>query len=176
MNPPQTAAMRVKEQVLRDVTLAQAIERADAARALVSAVELDDATRQAALQARQSGVQRVGVADVVLGRAQAIVERASARDATVAALRAPRWRTALRALPAVALLLGLAADRIANAHRVDLLSPPLLAVLAWNLGVYALLLWQTLRRPAGLVRIPPVLQALQGALARWRAGSRNRPG
>lgn len=170
MIPPQTAAMRVKEQVLRDVTLAQAIERADAARALVSAVELDDATRQAALQARQSGVQRVGVADVVLGRAQAIVERASVRDATVAALRAPRWRTALRALPAVALLLGLAADRIANAHRVDLLSPPLLAVLAWNLGVYALLLWQTLRRPAGLVRIPPVLQALQGALARWRAG------
>ena len=38
-------------------------------------------------------------------------------------------------------------DRIANAHRVDLLSPPLLAVVAWNLAVYVLMLWRALRRP-----------------------------
>lgn len=165
-----TGRMRLTEQELRCVTLAQAVERADTAHALVSAVELDDATRQAALQARQGGVQRVGVADVVLGRAQAIVERARARDATIAALCIPRWHAAMRALPAVALLMGLAADRIANAHRVDLLSPPLLAVVAWNLAVYVLMLWRALRRPADAEHAVSVLWALQGFLLRWQAG------
>ena len=165
-----TGRMRLTEQELRCVTLAQAVERADTAHALVSAVELDDATRQAALQARQGGVQRVGVADVVLGRAQAIVERARARDTTIAALCIPRWHAAMRALPAVALLMGLAADRIANAHRVDLLSPPLLAVVAWNLAVYVLMLWRALRRPADAEHAVSVLWALQGFLLRWQAG------
>ena len=56
-------------------------------------------------------------------------------------------RSARRALPLAALLLGLAIDRIANAHRVDLLSPPLLLVLGWNLAMYVLLAWRAARPP-----------------------------
>ena len=131
--------MRVTEPQLRSLLLAQAIEQVDSGRTLVSPPELEDATRSAVASARERGVQRVGVGDVVLERAATIVQRASGRDTTVAALRQPavRGRWLARGLPLAALLLGLAIDRIANAHRVDLLSPPLLAVLAAVRGVDA---------------------------------------
>ena len=133
--------MRVTAPQLRTVLLAQAIEHADSGHTLVSPPALEEATRSAVAAARARGVQRVGVGDVVLQRAAAIADHASTRDATVAALHQPgaRWRWLARGLPLAALLLGLAIDRIANAHRVDLLSPPLLLVLAWNLAVYLLI-------------------------------------
>ena len=141
--------MRVTEPQLRTVLLAQAVEHADTARTLVSQTEWDEATRSAVAAARQRGAQRVGAADVVLERAHTIAERASGRDTTVAALRQPGawWRWSARGLPLLALLVGLATDRIANAHRVDLLSAPLLIVLAWNLAVYLLIAWQIWRPP-----------------------------
>lgn len=142
--------MRVKEPQLRTVLLAQAIGHVDTARTLVSQTEWDDATRTAVAAARQRGVQRVGASDVVLERARTVAELASGRDPTVAALRQPGagWRWLARGLPWAALLMGLAADRIANAHRVDLLSAPLLIVLAWNLAVYLLIAWQAWSPPA----------------------------
>ncbi|MFY3385344.1 DUF2868 domain-containing protein [Paracidovorax sp. MALMAid1276] len=142
--------MRVTEPQLRAVLLAQAIEQADSGRTLVSQADWDDATRSAVAAARQRGaLQPLGAGDVVLDRAHTIASRASGRDATIAALREPavRWRWLARGLPLLALLLGLAVDRIANAHRVDLLSPPLLILLAWNLCVYLLTAWQALRAP-----------------------------
>ena len=145
--------MRVTEPQLRTVLLAQAIEHADAEHALVSAVELQEATRQAVAAARARGVARVGVAEVMLDRATTIARHASGRDTTVAALNPqtghgePGGLAAwvARGLPLAALLLGLATDRISNAHRVDLLSPPLLAVLAWNLAAYLLIAWRAWR-------------------------------
>jgi len=160
-------AMRLSPHELRDVTLAQAIERADDARTLVSQTEWDEATRQAVDAARGRGVLRVGVADVVVPRAAAIVDRAAERDTTVALLRQAgtqaRWLA--RGLPLLALLLGLVLDRVANAHQVDLLSPPLLLVLGWNLIVYALLLWHAWHaRHAPATHEPP---ASPSALHQW---------
>ena len=141
--------MRVTEPQLRAVLLAQAIERIDTGRTLVSQTEWDDATRSAVAAARQRGVQRVGAGDLLLERAHTIAARAIGRDTTVAALRGSgaHWRWLARGLPLVALLMGLAVDRIANAHRVDLLSPPLLIVLAWNLCVYLLIALRAWRTP-----------------------------
>lgn len=141
--------MRVTEQQLRTVVLAQAIEHADTERTLLGQAEIDDATRSAIAAARGRGVPRVDVGDIVLDRAATLVARAGARNPTVAALQQPslRLQWLASALPVLALLLGLALDRIANAHRVDLLSPPLLLVLAWNLAMYALLAWRAVRRP-----------------------------
>ncbi|MCZ2406500.1 MAG: hypothetical protein LC097_07175, partial [Burkholderiales bacterium] len=141
MNEPP---MRLSPQELRDVTLAQAIERCDGERTLVSQIEWDEATRLAVDAARRRGVPRVGVADVVRERAADIAGRAAKRDATVAALRhmGAQGRWLARGLPLLALLLGLVLDRVANAHHVDLLSPPLLLVLGWNLITYALLIWR----------------------------------
>jgi len=174
--------MRLSPHELRDVTLAQAIERADDARTLVSQTEWDEATRQAVDAARGRGVLRVGVADVVVPRAAAIVDRAAGRDTTVALLRQAgtqaRWLA--RGLPLLALLLGLVLDRVANAHQVDLLSPPLLLVLGWNLIVYALLLWHAWHaRHAPATHEPP---ASPSALHQWllrrqaHAGRRARRG
>lgn len=151
--------MRVTEPQLRTLLLAQAIEQADARHTLVSPVELQDATRSAVAAARARGLPRVGVAEVMLERATTIANHASGRDSTVAALHAPHaphtqrpgtgglgpW--VARGLPLAALLLGLAIDRISNAHRVDLLSPPLLTLLAWNLAVYLLIAWRAMRPP-----------------------------
>ena len=156
--------MRVTEPQLRSLLLAQAIEQVDSGRTLVSPPELEDATRSAVVSARERGVLRVGVGAVVLERAATIVQRASGRDTTVAALRQPavRGRWLARGLPLAALLLGLAIDRIANAHRVDLLSPPLLIVLAWNLVVYLLIAWQAWRPPRSGTWLQQVLpQALR---------------
>ena len=148
--------MRVTEPQLRTLLLAQAIEQADARHTLVSAVELQDATRSAVAAARARGLPRVGVAEVMLERATTIANHASGRDSTVAALHAPHTQRpgtgglgpwVARGLPLAALLLGLAIDRISNAHRVDLLSPPLLTVLAWNLAVYLLIAWRAMRPP-----------------------------
>lgn len=143
--------MRVTVPQLRTVLLAQAIEHVDAERTLVSQTEIDEATHAAVGAARQSGVHRVGASDIVLARADTIAQRASGRDSAVAALLQPsaRLRWLAVGLPLVALLLGLALDRIANAHRVDLLSPPLLMVLGWNLVMVALLAWRALRRTRG---------------------------
>lgn len=161
--------MRVTLPQLRTVLLAQSIEQVDAGRTLVSQADWDEATRTAVAAARQRGAQRVGAGDVVLERADTVARRASGRDATVAALHEPgaagRWLA--RGLPLLALAMGLAIDRIANAHRVDLLSPPLLIVLAWNLCVYLLMAWRAWRPPAtGL----PLLQGLRHLTRRLGTG------
>ena len=148
MTPPDADGARVTGQplhALRAVLLAQSIERADAGRALVSQPELDEALRRALAAASARGVARTDadVGNLAVDRAQAIVAYASGRNDAVAALASPsaRLRWLERLLPAGALGLGLLADRIANPHRVDLLSPPLLLVLLWNVCVYALLVW-----------------------------------
>ena len=51
--------MRVTEQQLRTVVLAQVIEHVDTERMLIGQAEIDDATRSAIAAARERGVQRV---------------------------------------------------------------------------------------------------------------------
>lgn len=48
-------------------------------------------------------------------------------------------------LPVLAFMLGLATDAVGSAQRVNILAPPLLALILWNLVVYALLAGNTLR-------------------------------
>ena len=150
--------MHLSEQQLRTLTLAQAIERTDTEHALVSQPDLDAATRAALQEARrttaQRGLHQVALDDIVLPRAAAVVARASVADASVAALALPsaRLRWLARVLPVLTLLLGLAIDRIANAHRVDLLSPPLLLLLGWNGVMYLAIV---VARMAGMIRTRP---------------------
>ena len=110
--------MRVTEPQLRAVRLAQTIEEVETGRTLVSQADWDDATRSAVAAAHQRGVLRVDAGDVLLDRAHTIAQRASGRDATVSALREPavQWRWLARGLPLLALLMGLAVDRIANSQ------------------------------------------------------------
>jgi hypothetical protein len=94
--------------------------------------------------------------------------------------------------PMVALLVlaagfGLLGDGLGTNRRINLLALPLLGLLAWNLGVYLLLLLRTLRphRQAGLVmpgeaaRLVPLvarrLQQLRALGARWLHGPQLAP-
>ncbi|MCO5100513.1 MAG: DUF2868 domain-containing protein [Burkholderiaceae bacterium] len=74
----------------------------------------------------------------VARRAQLALERLGTREATVRrAQRGTDWRPWFGwALPAIAIVAGVASDAIGPSRHVNVLAPPLLAVMAWNLVVY----------------------------------------
>jgi len=92
--------------------------------------------------ATRAAAQRVGAgasADAFLAqRAQLAAERLAARDRNARrALQAVCWRPWIGAAMAlVAFVLGAATDAIGASQRINVLAPPLLALLAWNLFVY----------------------------------------
>ena len=113
--------------------------------------------------ATRSALQTVGStapAEVFLAaRARAGLSRLDAQ-----ALTWPRWRSAWAGLvAALGLGLGLLVDHIGSAQRINLLAPPVWAVIAWNLAVYLVLLLPS-RQPG----------ALRRALAAWASRARAR--
>lgn len=137
----------MKEQVARNVVLVRAIETADHENAVLSEDDRMYASRSAReLAAWQAADSKMAVHQqhFLEQRADLILRRLAERHSTFAAFL--RHRTALAGLwfglPLLALLAGAALDRIADPHRVDLLSAPLLTIIAWNLLVYlGMLVW-----------------------------------
>jgi len=84
----------------------------------------------------------------VAQRAQLGVARLVERDAEVANLRASvTWRAWIGPLVVlVAFLFGMATDAIGPDKRVNLLAPPLLGIIAWNLIVYLIIAGAALMR------------------------------
>lgn len=93
------------------------------------------------------------LARFIARRAALAVERLAQRDRNVErALRALAWRPWVGAAIAVlAFAAGLAIDAIGPAQRINLLAPPLAALLVWNLALYLLIVG---RGAAGLVSEP----------------------
>lgn len=157
------------EQQARQMILAQAIETSDTQGKLVSAVEREEIDRLALQSAK------VNTADVpakvesyLRERAQNVLRVVDNRNPALASLQErrpwPRWLAV--AAPLAAIALGAATDRIANPHRVDLLSLPLVAILGWNLVTYCVLLFSH-----GLPR-PEHPRMTSASFARWAAGWR----
>lgn len=123
----ETAALRV--------LAIRAIETADGARTLWS-----DADRAWATRAAAEVVGEAGTAETFLThRAALAIDRLGARfPALPRAVRALQWRPWVGvAIVALAFALGVLIDRIGDAQRINVLAPPVLALLVWNLGVYA---------------------------------------
>lgn len=78
-------------------------------------------------------------------RAQLAAERLAARDSRIArALRALTWRPWIGWIVALAaFLVGAATDSIGSVQRINVLAPPLLALMAWNLCVYGAIAMRT---------------------------------
>lgn len=95
--------------------------------------------------------ERASADAFVARRARLAAERLSTRDASVRrTLRALAWRPWVGwALALVALALGAAGDAIGARHRINVLAPPQLALIAWNLAVYALIASRALASLAG---------------------------
>lgn len=167
--------MSPQEQQARTILLAQALENADAAGHLVSLEQ-----RQAATLAVLRGLQAPGGAapsdeQLVAMRARRVLDLLPSRYLPPASLERPGllWPLLALAVPLLALLAGIFTDRIADPHRVDLLSAPLLLIIGFNLLMYSLLALQALWRksPAGAALLPRALQQLDAWRLRQRGSS-----
>lgn len=139
MNPENTLVL--PEAAARRLLLVQAIDSADTQGKLLSPVERDQLEQRALDEGRTAGAP-LDPARYLQARASHWLAAVENRNPRIAALQhLPVWQRWLAwGLPLVALVLGAALDRIDNPHQVNLLSPPLLAFLFWNLLVYAVLL------------------------------------
>ena len=178
----------MNEEAARKVVLVRAIESADAGHQVLSEDDRMYASRSAHELAQWEASDRRTTLPPALflqKRAEQIIRKLTERMPAFAAVAEPGH--AMRALgfglPVLAFLAGALVDRITDPHRVDLLSAPLLLILAWNVAVYALLLvWLAVprirpsgvdagffRRLASPQRIKPrkLPQALSSALARF---------
>jgi len=120
-----------------EVTAIRAIETTDRARALWSDADRAWASRAAAEVVGESA----SVDDFVSRRAKLALERVGTRQpALTRAVEALRWRSWVgAAIVAASFLAGMAFHRLGAGQRINLLAPPVLALLAWNVVVYLLL-------------------------------------
>jgi hypothetical protein len=137
--------LTLDERSAREIVLARAIDDVDAQGKLVGAAEREQIEREA-LEASQQAASGLDFAAYLQGRARRLLALVELRQPRIAALQDPEgWRGMLLVLlPLAACILGAALDRIDNPHQVNMLSPPLLGVLAWNVAVYILLLVEPL--------------------------------
>ncbi|WP_313707094.1 DUF2868 domain-containing protein [Massilia sp.] len=159
----------MNEQGARRVVLVRAIETADTGHQVLSEDDRKYASRSAReLAAWQASDSKSAVTqDLFLQqRSEQILKRLAERTPAFAAFqkRALGLPGFWAALPLLALFAGALLDRIADPHRVDLLSAPLLFIVGWNLLMYVVLLvWALVpRRKTGL--------AGQGLLRRLSVG------
>lgn len=134
------------ETAAREVMLVRAVETADAERILWRD---EDRAWASAVAAAVVGAG-APAATFVARRAALALERLGPRHPALGrALRATAWRPWVGPVAvAGAFVLGVAADQIGPARRVNLLAFPLLAIVAWNLAVYLAIL---VRGAAGLL-------------------------
>jgi hypothetical protein len=160
----------MNEDSARAVTLLQAFETAQPASPLWSDEDRAWATRVALGEGEADGAEAF-----IARRTRHAVERLAPREPAAAKWLARRlWNGRWVAWAVLAgLLLGLLADSIGSSQRVNLLAPPLWAVLAWNAVVYLLLLGHAL---ALLVRRPTRPGALVRLTQRVLRLGRNLPG
>ena len=169
----------MRPDAVRDVVLAYAIETAPPSPALPSPERCQAITADTL---HAMGSQPSSGDGVASPRFQAFVQQRAARIIQASELPTDirqLWQHSARLAPwipmaiaAGTLLVGFASHRIADPHRVNLLSLPLLALLVWNVLMYAWLLlhgvWARLRRaPSTPIPLVPTVQAHTGAAAPW---------
>lgn len=116
------------------VVAARAVETADAARTIWS-----DADRAWASRAAAEVVGADAAPETFLARrAMLAIERLGTRHpALVRTVRALRWRRWVgTAVMLAAVVIGFFLDQIDSAKRINILAPPVLGLLVWNLVVY----------------------------------------
>lgn len=141
------------ESAALDTTAARAVETADRDRVLWA-----DADREWASRAAATIVGERASAEEFLGRrAQLVLERIGTRQPAVTrTVRGIRWRPWVGVVTVVgAFVFGVVIDRIGGGSSINLLAPPVFALVAWNLIIYLWLLVRPLvlrRNAAGPLR------------------------
>lgn len=160
----EDGSLHLDEALARQLVLVRAIDDVDTQGKLLSEVEREQIEREALEATRSSGPAGIDFGAYLQQRARRILAAVENRQPRIAALQdAESWRGWLLAgLPLAACVLGAAIDRIDNPQQVNMLSPPLLGVLGWNLAVYVLL--------AAALLLPRRAQPPLARLQRWLAG------
>jgi hypothetical protein len=130
-------AITMDELAALEVSAVRALEIRDDAR-----VVWTDADRARASHAAAEVVgEQAGAASFVSRRARLALERIGEHHkAFPRAARALHWRPWVAwAIIVAAFALGMVGDRIGGAQHINLLAPPVFALLIWNLAVYAVL-------------------------------------
>ena len=135
----------MNEQVARRVVLVRAIESADTGHQVLSEDDRKYASRSAReLAAWQAADSKAALTQehFLEQRSEQIIKRLAERTPAFASFqrRGLGLPGIWAALPLLALFAGALLDRVADPHRVDLLSAPLLFIIGWNLLVYLILL------------------------------------
>lgn len=132
--------LHLDEASARRLVLARAIDESDPQGKLLSEVEREQIEREALVHSRPAS-GALAPAEYLQLRAQRVLAAVENRNPRIAALQEPEpWRRWLGVLLPLALCVaGAAIDRIDSPGRVNMLSPPLLGVIGWNLLAYALL-------------------------------------
>jgi hypothetical protein len=129
------------EAAARRVLLAQAIETVDAEGTLLPPAEREQVDLRSRQDALHHGHAPMGIEEFVHLRAQRVLAAVGVHHPWLVSLQEPRpWQTWLEwGVPLAALIVGVATDAIGNPHRVDLVSLPLLGIVAWNIAMYLIL-------------------------------------
>lgn len=142
------AEVRLREDAAIDALLVRAIETEDANTLVLTSEDRRYATGAALAAAPVGDPPASGeVARFVARRASLTLERLVARYPTLERVRAlSRWPAWLSwAVPLAAFAFGIATDAL-DGERINILAFPLLALIAWNLLTYLLLLGQAVIR------------------------------
>ena len=136
----------MNEHAAREVLLVRAIENADAHRNVLSDDDRAHASASALALAQwdaSSNKKAVTRSQFLHKRAGLILKRIEERVPAFGSVARRKGAVARIAsiLPLLGLLVGALLDRISDPHRVDLLSAPLLGIIAWNWVVYSMLLF-----------------------------------
>jgi len=125
------------ERSAMEVAAVRALEEADRARTSWS----DDDRAWASRAAAQVVGAHAAPEAFIARRAALALERLAARASVLPRMvRAWHWRPWVGvAIVAAALVAGIVVDRIDGTQRINVLAPPVLLLLLWNLGVYAVL-------------------------------------
>lgn len=156
------------------VTAVRVIESADQERAVWSDADRAWASHEAAAAVGESAPPDVFLAH----RARLALGRLDGRAATWhKAIGALAWRPWLGLVVVVAAFLaGLLADRVGNAQRINVLAPPVLLLLVWNLLVYLLLLTAPLWRTVLQRGADPLHRLVAYVGAGWHGRRKAGPG
>lgn len=159
----------MNESDARDAILLRSHETAS--RAQTGEVWTDADRAWATHAAREVEGERASADAFIARRARLGAERIVSRDRQAArARRMLVWRPWIGGtLIAVALAAGTASDAVGTAQRVNLLAPPLLALLAWNFAVYLVIVARGLLRVVRRGERKP--GPLAATLARWSHGA-----
>ena len=153
------------------VAAVQVVETADRAGRYWTDADRAWASQGAAAVVGESAPPELFVAE----RARLALERLQENfPALGQGLRAMQWRPWVgTAVLLVAFVVGLLADRIGDTHRINVLAPPVLLLLVWNLLVYLFLMLGPLLR-WGRLQMPDLLQSAVTSIgAGWhRRGGR----